>query len=75
MLKVMFSYFGEFQVLYKHPNYFKNVEGSYTVLLNHKFNKITKEQINFISLLNRIAIDFSSYPKIVAVIEAGKIRL
>ena len=64
MLKTLFLYFGEFRVLYKHPSDFTKIRGTYTALLDHKFNEIAKERIDIRSLPNRSAIDISSFHKI-----------
>ena len=74
MLKTLFSHFGEYGVLYKHPSDFTNVRGTYTALLDHKFNKIAKEHVDFGSLPNRSAIDIASYNKIASAIKEGKIK-
>ena len=74
MLKTLFLYFGEFGVLYKHPSDFTNVRGAYTALLDHKFNEIVKERVDFGSLPNRSAIDISSFHKIGIAIKEGMIK-
>ena len=73
MLKTLFSYFGEYGVLYKHPGDFINVRGAYTALLDHKFREIAKERIDFGSLPNRSAIDFASFLKVENAVKEGKI--
>ena len=74
MLKILFLYFGEYGVLYKHPSDFTNVRGAYTALLDHKFNKIAKERGDFGSLHNRSAMDISSFHKIENATKEGKIK-
>ena len=74
MLKTLFSYFGEFRALYKHPSDFTNVRGTYTALLDHKFNEIAKECVDFGSLPNRSAINLSFFDKIANAIKEGKIK-
>ena len=74
MLKTLFSYFGEFGVLCKHPSDFTYVRGTYTALLDHKFNEIAKERDDFGSLPNRSAIDISFLHKIENAIKEGKIK-
>ena len=64
MLKTLFLYFGEFGVQNKHPSNFTNVRGADTALLDHKFNEVTKECIDFGSLPIRSDIDISSFHKI-----------
>ena len=64
MLKTLFLYFGEFGVLYKHPSDFTNVRGAYKALLDHKFNEIAKERVDFRSLPNSSAIYISSFDTI-----------
>ena len=61
-------------MLYKHPNDFMNVRGAYTALLDHKFNQIAKDQIDYGSLFNRSAIDMASFTKICSAIKEGKIK-
>ena len=45
--------------------------GAYTALLDHKFNEIAKERVDFGSLPNRSAIDISSFDKIANAIKEG----
>ena len=66
--------FWEVWVLYKHPIDFMNVRGAYTALLDHKYNQIAKEQVDYGSLPNRSAIDMASFTKICSAIKEGKIK-
>ena len=75
MLKLLFSYFAEYGILYKHPKDFSLGKGTYIVLLDKKFSNISKERIDFVSLPNQNANNLDSFQKFEKAIKENRSRL
>ena len=63
MLKLFFSYFAEYRIMYKHPTDFSLGKGTYIVLFHRKFSNLVKERIDFGALPNQSAINIDSLQK------------
>ena len=63
MLKLLFSYFSEYGILYKHPKGFSLGKGTYIALSDKNFSDISKERINFGVFFWRSATNLESLQK------------
>ena len=74
MLKLLFSYFAEYGILYKHPKDFSLGRGTYIAVLDKKFSNISKESIDFGALPNQSVVALDSFQKIGKALKETNLR-